>query len=351
MRSQQFLHHVSTIFALTTIVTLVGCKASSQDSSVVSSANQFNAALAPAEMQNQEINAYFQAIGARIVEAAKESDRQNFGPKTHKEGQNAWMFEGVQFHLVNSKTLNAFTTGGNHVYVYNELFQLCQNEDQLAAVMSHEFGHVYSRHVQKGQGRQMALMAAALAAGGGGYLVGGKESGAQYAQLAAGGAASAGGFLNMGFTRDDEAQADDVGFHFYYLAGWDPRHFGDFFQVMVDKGYDKTPEMLSDHPTLKSRVEKAKQHAEKLGDRATKLLKPNIATPDQFARYKQIAQQVGGSMPSDQQVLNTKQLLQALPRSCVMPYEPKDQQDAQNDLLAKGQQAQQAKQQQSGKSQ
>jgi len=351
MCSQNILRKLAAFSISTMVVALVGCKASSQDSSVVSSANQFNSALTPAEMQNPEINAYFQAIGARIVAAAKESDQQNFGPKTHKEGQNAWMFEGVQFHLVNSKTLNAFTTGGNHVYVYNELFQLCQNEDQLAAVMSHEFGHIYSRHVQKGQGRQMALMAAALAAGGAGYLAGGKENGAQYAQVAAGGAAAGGNFLNMGFTRDDEAQADDVGYHFYYLAGWDPRHFGDFFQVMVDKGYDKTPEMLSDHPTLKSRVEKAKQKADKLGDRATRFLKPNIATPEQFAHYKQIAQQVGGTMPNDQQVLNTKQLLQALPRSCVMPYEPKDQQDAQNELLAKGQQAQQAKQQQRGNSQ
>ena len=351
MCSQKIIRKSAAFIVLVTLVALLGCQPARQDRSVVSSANQFNSALAPAEVQNSEINAYFQAIGARIVEAAKESDRENFGPKTHKEGKNAWMFEGVQFHLVNSKTLNAFTTGGNHVYVYNELFQLCQNEDELAAVMSHEFGHIYSRHVQKGNDRRMALMAAALAAGGAGYLAGGQEHGAQYAQLAAGGAAAGGGFLNMGFTREDEAQADEMGFHFYYLAGWDPRHFGDFFQIMVDKGYDKTPGMLSDHPTLKSRVEKAKERADKLGDRATRFLKPNIATPEQFARYKQIAQQVGGTMPNDQQVLNTKQLLQALPRSCVMPYEPKDQQDAQNDLLSKAQQAQQAKQQQRGNSQ
>src|SRR2546421_12319976 len=100
-------------------------------------------------------------------------------------------------------------------------------------------------------------MAAALAAGGAGYLAGGSQNGAAYASTAAGGAAAVGGFFNMGFTRDDEAQADETGFHFYYLSGWDPRHFGDFFQVMVDKGYDKTPEMMSDHPSLANRVKKA----------------------------------------------------------------------------------------------
>ncbi|HEX4795933.1 MAG TPA: M48 family metalloprotease [Humisphaera sp.] len=333
----------------------VGCKASSMDSSVIDNANQFNTALTPAEVQQPQINEYFQAIGARIVAAAKEADRQNYGPKTHKEGKVDWMFQNVQFHLVNSKTLNAFTTGGDHVYVYNELFQLCQNEDQLAAVMSHEFGHIYSRHVQKGQSRQYALIAAALAAGGAGYLAGGKENGATYAGLAAGGAMAAGGFANMGFTRDDEAQADEMGFHFYYMAGWDPRHFGDFFQVMVDKGYDKTPEMLSDHPTLASRVKKAKERSDHLGGRATSLLQPNVATQEQFNQYKQLAQLVGASMPNDQQALaNTKQLLQALPRSCVMPYEPKDQQDAQQEIMAKAQAAQQqqeAQQQQKSKKQ
>jgi len=341
---------VNRLLSLALVMTLalcagVGCKASSFDSSVVDSANQFDTALTPAEMQRPEINQYLQAIGARIVAAAKEADRQNYGPSTHKEGKTDWMFQNVQFHLVNSKTLNAFTTGGDHVYVYNELFQLCQNEDQLAAVMSHEFGHIYSRHVQKGQGRQYALMAAALAAGGAGYLAGGEKNGATYAGLAAGGAAAVGGFANMGFTRDDEAQADETGFHFYYMAGWDPRHFGDFFQVMVDKGYDKTPEMLSDHPTLASRVKKAKERADHLGARVDSLLKPNIATPAQFNQYKQLAQLTGANMPNDEQALaNTKQLLQALPRSCVMPYEPKDQTDAQQDILAKAQAAQQQQQ-------
>jgi predicted Zn-dependent protease len=53
----------------------------------------------------------------------------------------------------------------------------------------------------------------------------------------------AGQFIGMGYTRKDEAQADELGFDFYSRAGWDPYRFGDFFQHMIDKGYDKTPEM------------------------------------------------------------------------------------------------------------
>ena len=48
----------------------------------------------------------------------------------------------------------------------------------------------------------------------------------------------------MGYTRGDEAQADELGFAFYTRAGWDPNHFADFFQQMIDLGYDKTPEVF-----------------------------------------------------------------------------------------------------------
>ena len=101
-----------------------GC---ASDQKVMLQANAFDGNLKPAEVQSADLNGYFQQIGARILAAAKESDAAHFGPKSHFEDNNQWMFkpEDIKFHLVNSKTLNAFTTGGVHVYVYNELFQQC----------------------------------------------------------------------------------------------------------------------------------------------------------------------------------------------------------------------------------
>src|SRR3954466_4548046 len=127
----------------------------------------------------------------------------------------------MKFHFVNSKTLNAFTTGGEHMYIYTQLFETARTEDELAAVMAHEFGHVYARHVAKGMNRQYAALAAAAALGGAGYVAGGKEHGAQYAALGATAGAAGGQFLNMGFTRKDEAEADKLGFDFFSHGGWD----------------------------------------------------------------------------------------------------------------------------------
>src|SRR5947209_3140808 len=190
MRTTQFLtRSILTSAFILLLVQNCGCSPASRDQSVIASAEQFNTALQPAEIQQPDLNTYLQTIGARIVAAAKEADTRGYGPKSHR-GKDDWMYQNIQFRLVNSKTLNAFTTGGHFVYIYNELFQLCQDEDQLAAVMSHEFGHIYARHVQKGSNRQTVLAAATLAAGGAGYLVGGQQNGSQYAQSGAAAGAS-----------------------------------------------------------------------------------------------------------------------------------------------------------------
>src|SRR5207248_511199 len=150
-----------------------------------------------------------------------------------------------------------------------------------------------------GTNRQMALLAGAAALAGAGYLAGGKEHGAEYGQMGLAAGAAGGQFLNMGFTRGDESQADQMGFDFYYRAGWDPRHFGDLFQRMVDLGYDKTPAIASDHPTLKSRVDAANKRAKSLEQRgvADKYRKPNVATPEEYRRYQQQAVESAKGMP------------------------------------------------------
>ena len=50
----------------------------------------------------------------------------------------------------------------------------------------------------------------------------------------------------------------------------------------------------------------------------------DIATPAQYTHYQQLAVATGQSAPTDQQALQAKQMLQALPRSCWVPYEPAD---------------------------
>lgn len=300
-----------------------GC---ANDQKVLAQASQFQSGLQPAiisETKDAQIANYMQQVGDRIIASARALDQQGYGPKSHKTEKSDWMFSNrMQFHLVNSKTMNAFTTGGEHMYIYNALFQACKNEDELAAVMSHEFAHVYARHVQKGMNNQMALLLGAGAAGAAGYAVGGSEHGQEYAGYGAGLASQVGGLVNAGFTRGDEAQADELGFNFYVRAGWDPAKFGSFFKTLAAQGGDKTPEFLSDHPSLASRAKIADERAAQWQARGADSRKPPVADDNQFRQLQARAAQVARTTPDDSSLQNSQQLLQALPRSCLTPEEP-----------------------------
>jgi predicted Zn-dependent protease len=316
-------------------VGLAGC---ATDRQVIAQSAQENQELAPAVIQDADIKNYLDSMGRRIVEAAKVADANHAGPPAHfKKGEdNSWMFDGwwqndAGFHLVNSKTLNAFTTGGNNLYIYSQLMETCRTEDELAAVMSHEYAHVYSRHVQKGMNRQYAGLGVAAGAGLVGLAVGGKEHGLAYGSLAAVSAGTVTQFLNLGYTRDDEAEADQWGFYFYTHAGWDPAHFGDFFQQLIDKGLDTGSEMTSDHPKLSSRVEAAKKRAAELPPDAASWRKPPIADAAKFAALKAKAAQIGATMKTSEQLAKAQTLLASVP-SCVTPEDQPDQKQAQQKL-------------------
>src|SRR6476661_1300305 len=166
------------------------------DRQVIDQADQAHSGLKPAVINDRELADYIQAVGDRIIDAAKEADRAKVGPPAHfNDQERQWMFsQKMQFHFVNSETINAFTTGGEHMYVYTALFQNCADENDLAAVMSHEFAHVYCRHVQSGTQRNYAIIGTALLAGAAGAVAGGKEHYQEYGS-AAGGAALAAGQL------------------------------------------------------------------------------------------------------------------------------------------------------------
>jgi predicted Zn-dependent protease len=215
---------VLALFAFTSLG--VGC---ASDKAVISQANQAHTGLQPAVMTDAELSGYIQRVGDRIIAAAKELNAQGYGPQGKED--KAWMFsKDMQFHFVNSKTLNAFTTGGEHMYIYTELFQQAKTEDELAAVMSHEFAHVYGRHVQKGMNRQYTILAAAAGGGRGGDTGGREGARRPIRRLRRGRRGDGGQFVGMSYTRGDEAEADKLGFAFYTHAGWDPNKFGDFFR-------------------------------------------------------------------------------------------------------------------------
>jgi len=144
---------------------------------------------------------------------------------------------------------NAFALPGGKIGVYRGLLDVAKNQDQLAAVIGHEIGHVQAQHanarVSAAMATDIALQAASAAAGAAapGYrqLVGLLGVGAQYGVL-------------MPYNRDQESEADFLGLELMARAGFDPRESVQLWRNMASANPAGPPEFLSTHPSSSTRI-------------------------------------------------------------------------------------------------
>ena len=127
------------------------------------------------------------------------------------------------FVVLDSKDINAFTTGGGYVYMNRGLLTLLKSEAELAAVLGHEIGHVTARHVVRGQtsrtGAQILTVLATVA-----------TRSNQVGQLANLGSTA----LVRGYGREHELEADRLGAEYLFKAGYDPKAMIDVISVLKD---------------------------------------------------------------------------------------------------------------------
>ncbi len=156
------------------------------------------------------------------------------------------------------KEPNAFALPGGKVGVNTGMLSVARNQDQLAAVLAHEIGHVVENHHNERITRQM---------GAGALLQGvGALAGSRYGQGAAntvgqlGGVGLQAGFLLPG-TRAQETEADVVGQRLMAQAGFNPEQAVDLWQNMMSAGGARQPEWLSTHPDPQARMQELRTRA------------------------------------------------------------------------------------------
>ena len=159
--------------------------------------------------------------------------------------------------LVNLMEVNAFSIPGGGLYLNRGLFELIATEDELAATLGHEIGHVVGRHSINQL--MLSFQARALLKPVLDNLH--KQNGViEKIILQLGGAV---GMLAMlHFSRQDEAQADMLGFYEMLRAGWDPRGFVKLFGLLEDvekKAGGRSIPFLSDHPPTPERMTAVKR--------------------------------------------------------------------------------------------
>ena len=146
------------------------------------------------------------------------------------------------FRVVDDPIVNAFALPGGFIYVSRGILSHFNSESQLVSVLGHEIGHVTARHSAAQMSQQQL---AQLGLGLGVVLL---PDLADYAGLAQAGL----GLLFLKFGRDDERQADALGFRYLTRIGYDPREMPGVFsmlgRVSDAAGGPGMPVWLSTHP-------------------------------------------------------------------------------------------------------
>jgi MAF protein len=155
------------------------------------------------------------------------------------------------FKVLDVDEINAVSLPGGYVYIFKGLLDKVESDDELAGILAHEIGHIVARHsikkLQAFQGYSILRVLVAVAPAGG--EVGGAAD-AAFTELL------------LGYAREDELLADQLGARYAKLAGYDPYDMLKFLKRLQDidkrkplqpKSYFKT------HPYVPDRIRVVKQ--------------------------------------------------------------------------------------------
>ena len=79
-------------------------------------------------IQDARLNAYINEVGQRVAAGSHRPDLT------------------YTFTVIDSPEINAFALPGGYVYINRGLLLYLKSEDELAAVLAHEVGHITARH-------------------------------------------------------------------------------------------------------------------------------------------------------------------------------------------------------------
>lgn len=185
--------------------------------------------------EDPELQRYVDRIGKRLAAASERPDLP-------------WTFT-----VIDDPSVNAFALPGGFIYLTRGILTHMGSEAEMVSVLGHEIGHVTARHsverISKAQLAQIGLIAGMILS----------PELRNYGDLASTGLQ----VMFLKFSRDDERQADDLGFRYLNQAGYEPREMAEMFRVLdrVSEAQEqgRLPNWLATHPNPANRVERIQQ--------------------------------------------------------------------------------------------
>jgi predicted Zn-dependent protease len=200
-------------------------------------------------LNDPEVNDYLNELGQRLV-AVRNDGRYEF-----------------QFFAVPDPSINAFAMPGGFIGVNTGLILLTQNESELASVLAHEITHVTQNHLVRmieSQRNSLLMSLAALAVA----LIAARSNSASSGDMVGAAITSALALSvqnQLNFTRENEYEADRIGFARLDAAGFDVGAAATLMERLQKASRftdGSVPTYLRTHPVTYERIAEAQARAQ-----------------------------------------------------------------------------------------
>jgi predicted Zn-dependent protease len=161
--------------------------------------------------RDQQLQAYVESVGQRLLDG--------IGPTSFH----------YSFKIIDVSDVNAMALPGGYIYITRGMLAMLNSEAQLAGVLGHEIGHVTSRHAAKQLTK--ALGAQILSLGLMAASPGGRQNTGEWARVST----ALFEHVLLGYGREAELEADELGLRTAYRAGYDPEEMVTFLNAMKMK--------------------------------------------------------------------------------------------------------------------
>ncbi len=187
---------------------------------------------------NRRVNDYLNLLGRSL---SLVSDR----PET---------FGGYHFLALDSDEINAFAAPGGLIFVSRGLLRCARSEDEVAAILAHEIGHVAAQHglqaIKKSR-LTTALTSVALT----GLALASPQEAARLTQAFSDSINDiTSTLINNGYSREAEYQADSLAVAILSRAGYDPAALVRMLEVMGQRLKPGGADFAKTHPDPKDRI-------------------------------------------------------------------------------------------------
>jgi beta-barrel assembly-enhancing protease len=168
-------------------------------------------------------------------------------------------FGGYHFALLDSPEINAFACPGGMILITRGMLDSVKSEDELAAVLAHEIGHIIHRDgiaaIQSSRWTEALLVIGSNAA----KEFGPKDT-AKLVSLFEGSIDDIFKTLVVnGYGRDQEKAADAAALGYLAAAGYDPQGLTGYLKRLEQAGKGSKGGILATHPGTEERLENVSQ--------------------------------------------------------------------------------------------